>query len=86
MVRLLTQTLIVHMLRTAKVPFIQSRCTVLLALSTASIMVIGFSIPWIPPFKEALSYVGLLVAELVLYCLEVQAVKMIYVRIFKTWL
>ncbi|EQL03977.1 magnesium-translocating P-type ATPase family protein [Ophiocordyceps sinensis CO18] len=90
---LLTQTLIVHLLRTDKIPFIQSRCTVPLALSTASIMLIGFAIPWIPPFRDALgfsqpapSYVGLLAAELVLYCIEVQVVKMIYVRIFKTWL
>lgn len=57
------------------------------------IMAIGFAIPWIPPFRKALgfaqpapSYVGLLAAELVLYCLEVQAVKMVYVRIFKAWL
>ncbi|KJZ75190.1 hypothetical protein HIM_05384 [Hirsutella minnesotensis 3608] len=90
---LLTQTLIVHLLRTAKVPFFQSRCTVPLALSTGAIMLIGFSIPWIPPFQTALGfarpavpYVGFLAAELLLYCFEVQLVKMIYVRIFKTWL
>ncbi|KAM4063712.1 E1-E2 ATPase domain-containing protein [Hirsutella rhossiliensis] len=90
---LLTQTLIVHLLRTAKIPFIQSRCTVPLALSTATIMLVGFSIPWIPPFRAALgfaqpapSYVGLLAAELMLYCLEVQLVKMVYIRVFKTWL
>ncbi|POR35461.1 Magnesium-transporting ATPase, P-type 1 [Tolypocladium paradoxum] len=90
---LLTQTLIVHLLRTAKVPFFQSRSTVPLALSTMTIMAIGFAIPWIPPFREALgfaqpaaSYPGFLVAELLLYMVEVQAVKMIYIRIFKTWL
>ncbi|PHH88453.1 hypothetical protein CDD83_7518 [Cordyceps sp. RAO-2017] len=90
---LLTQTLIVHLLRTAKIPFIQSRSTMPLALSTTAIMSIGFAIPWIPAFQRALgfaqpavTYVGLLAAELVLYCLEVQLVKMVYVRIFKTWL
>ncbi|PHH81795.1 hypothetical protein CDD82_7837 [Ophiocordyceps australis] len=90
---LLTQTLIVHLLRTAKVPFFQSRSTLPLALSTAGIMAVGFAIPWIPPFQSALgfgrpaaSYVGFLAAELLLYCLEVQLVKMIYIRIFKVWL
>ncbi|KAJ6438171.1 Mg-transporting ATPase [Purpureocillium lavendulum] len=90
---LLTQTLIVHMLRTAKIPYIQSRPALPLALSTCSIMAIGFVIPWVPPFREALgfsrpapSFVGFLVAELVGYSLEVQLVKVIYKRIFKTWL
>ncbi|RDA93297.1 hypothetical protein CP533_2026 [Ophiocordyceps camponoti-saundersi (nom. inval.)] len=90
---LLTQTLIVHLLRTAKVPFIQSRSTKPLALSTATIMAIGFAIPWIPPIRDGLgmgrpepTYVGFLVAELLLYCVEVQLVKMVYVRLFKTWL
>ena len=91
--RLLTQTLIVHLLRTAKIPFFQSRSTVPLALSTTAIMSVGFAIPWIPPFQDALgfaqpaaSYVGFLAAQLLLYMVEVQAVKMIYIRIFKTWL
>ncbi|KAG6119423.1 hypothetical protein E4U13_007695 [Claviceps humidiphila] len=90
---LLTQTLIVHLLRTAKMPFIQSRATVPLALSTSTIMIIGFVITWIPPIQRALhfaqpspTFVGFLVAELLLYCVEVQIVKMIYIKIFKTWL
>ncbi|KAG6044261.1 hypothetical protein E4U17_000624 [Claviceps sp. LM77 group G4] len=90
---LLTQTLIVHLLRTAKLPFIQSRAAVPLALSTGAIMVIGFVITWIPPIQRALNFaqpsptfVGFLVAELLLYCVEVQIVKMIYIKIFKTWL
>ncbi|QUC17578.1 uncharacterized protein UV8b_01819 [Ustilaginoidea virens] len=90
---LLTQTLIVHLLRTAKVPFVQSRAAVPLSISTAAIMVIGFVMTWIPPIQRAFSfeqpaptYVGFLVAELVLYCVEVQVVKMIYVRVFRAWL
>ncbi|KAG6032795.1 hypothetical protein E4U41_007125 [Claviceps citrina] len=90
---LLTQTLIVHLLRTAKLPFVQSRAAKPLALSTAFVMLLGFALPWIPPFQPGLnfvnpapSYIGFLVAELVLYCIEVQIVKMIYIKIFKTWL
>lgn len=90
---LLTQTLIVHMLRTSKIPFLQSRSSLPLGLSTALIMTIGFVLPWIPTFQKALSFVspapsfvGFLAAELLVYCLEVQVVKMIYIKIFKTWL
>ncbi|KAF5667253.1 magnesium-translocating P-type ATPase [Fusarium heterosporum] len=90
---LLTQTLIVHLLRTAKIPIIQSRASPVLVFSTASIMAIGFALPWIPPFRPAFSfaqpapsYVGFLMAELLAYVVEVQLVKMIYIRIFGTWL
>ncbi|KAG5915785.1 hypothetical protein E4U42_007910 [Claviceps africana] len=90
---LLTQTLIVHLLRTAKLPFVQSRAALSLSLSTGAIMVIGFVMTWIPPIQHGLSfaqpapsYVGFLIAELLLYCIEVQIVKMIYIKIFKTWL
>lgn len=82
-----------HLLRTAKIPFLQSRAAMPLTLSTAGIMAISFAIPWIPPFQQALSfarpaatYVGILAAQLVLYCIEVQLVKMVYIRVFKTWL
>lgn len=74
-------------------PFIQSRAAVPLALSTSAIMIIGFVITWIPPIQRALhfaqpspTFVGFLVAELLLYCVELQIVKMIYIKIFKTWL
>ncbi|KAG6232726.1 hypothetical protein E4U26_004239 [Claviceps purpurea] len=67
---LLTQTLIIHLLRTAKMPFIQSRAALSPALSTGAIMVIGFAITWIPPIQRALNFaqasptfVGFLVAE-----------------------
>ncbi|TQV95429.1 Mg-transporting ATPase [Cordyceps javanica] len=90
---LLTQTLIVHLLRTAKLPFVQSRSSIHLGLSTAAIMAVGFVLPWIPAFHSALSFVnpkgsfiGFLFAELVAYCIEVQLVKMAYIRLFKDWL
>ncbi|KAJ3528206.1 hypothetical protein NM208_g10309 [Fusarium decemcellulare] len=90
---LVTQTLVVHLLRTAKVPFIQSRAAKPLVISTVSIILVGFAIPWIPPFQSALqftrpavSFVGFLVAELLLYCIVVQLVKMVYIRMFHAWL
>lgn len=90
---LLTQTLIVHLLRTGKIPFVQSRASTHLSLSTAIIMAVGFSLPWIPALHRALAfqnprptYVGFLAAELLLYCIEIQLVKMLYVKLFKRWL
>lgn len=90
---LLTQTLIVHLLRTAKIPVFQSRAAKILVFSTVTIMVVGLVIPYIPGVANALSlvrprteFLGFLAAELVLYCLEVQLVKMAYIKVFGRWL
>jgi Mg2+-importing ATPase len=90
---LLTQTLIVHLLRIAKIPYFQSRAARVLVASTVTIMLLGFSIPYLPPFANGLqlvrprnSFIGFLATELVLYCLEVQVVKMLYVKAFGRWL
>jgi Mg2+-importing ATPase len=90
---LLTQTLIVHLLRTAKIPGFQSRAARVLVASTVTIMFVGFAIPYTGPIASALdlvhprsSFVGFLAAELLLYCVEVQIVKMIYIRRFGKWL
>jgi Mg2+-importing ATPase len=90
---LLTQTLIVHLLRTAKIPFIQSRASWPLLISTSAIMIIGVVIPYIGPVAKILamirpsrSFIGFLVAEPLLYCLEVQLVKVVYKWLFKVWL
>ena len=90
---LLTQTLIVHLLRTAKIPGFQSRAARVLVASTVTIMTVGFAIPYIPPFANALqmvrpenSFIGFLAMELVFYCFEVQLVKMLYIKCFKKWL
>lgn len=90
---LLTQTLIVHLLRTAKVPVVQSRAAPGLVASTCAVMAVGFTIPWVPPLRDVLgmaqpasSFVGILAALLAAYCVEVQLVKMVYVRVFGVWL
>ncbi|KAL9946045.1 hypothetical protein ACHAO5_004269 [Verticillium nonalfalfae] len=90
---LLTQTLIVHLLRTAKIPVFQSRAAPILVFATCGIMLIGFIVPYIPPFwpildmvRPADTFVGILAAELVAYCIIVQFVKMAYIRVFNSWL
>lgn len=45
---LLTQTLIVHIIRTNRIPFFQSSSSAILALSTISIMAIGIALPYSP--------------------------------------
>jgi Mg2+-importing ATPase len=90
---LMTQTIIVHLLRTAKIPIYQSRAARSLVIATCAILLIGFCIPYIPPIRDALgmtrpadTFVGILAALLATYCIEVQVVKMIYIRLFKKWL
>src|SRR5262249_26778795 len=91
-VGLLTQTLIVHMIRTQHVPFIQSRAAAPVILLTASIMAIGIYLPFSPlgsHFGMAplpLSYFPWLAGILLSYCLLTQLVKRLYIRRFDQWL
>lgn len=45
---LLSQTLVVHMLRTRKIPFIQSRAALPVLLTTACVMIAGILLPFSP--------------------------------------
>ncbi|MEW5878663.1 MAG: magnesium-translocating P-type ATPase [Acidobacteriota bacterium] len=55
---LLTQTLIVHIIRTKKVPFFQSRPSSSMLLATLSVMVLGVWLPY-SPFSQTLGLVPL---------------------------
>jgi len=46
---IITQTLIVHVIRTRKIPFIQSCASAPLIMTTLLVMAIGSAIPYIPP-------------------------------------
>ena len=89
---LLSQTLIVHMIRTQKIPFIQSIAAAPVLLLTGAIMVIGVVIPFthfgasigLQPLPIA--YFPWLVATLLSYCVVTQFVKLWYLRRFRTWL
>ncbi|OLF52990.1 magnesium-translocating P-type ATPase [Pseudomonas chlororaphis] len=87
-VGLLTQTLIVHMIRTPKIPFLQSRAATPLLVMTGLIMAIGIFLPMGPLahyFKlQALPslYFVFLPAILVAYMALTQAVKGFYIRRF----
>jgi Mg2+-importing ATPase len=89
---LLSQTLIVHMIRTEKIPFLQSTALAPVVLLTAAIMALGIWIPFSPFAAEVGlqplpgSYFLWLIGILLTYCILTQAVKTWYVRRFKSWL
>ncbi len=87
-VGLLTQTLVVHLIRTPKLPFIQSTAATPLLVMTVAIMALGVWLPMGPlavDFKlQALppAYFGWLVAILVGYCALATWMKRAYTRRF----
>ncbi|MGC2712363.1 MAG: magnesium-translocating P-type ATPase [Pseudolabrys sp.] len=91
-VGLLTQTLIVHMIRTQHIPFIQSRAATPVIILTASIMAFGIYLPFsslgahLGMVPLPLSYFGWLAAILLSYCVLTQLIKTIYISHFKQWL
>lgn len=89
---LLSQTLIIHMIRTRKIPFIQSWATAPVVALTSLIMAIGIFIPF-SPFAHALkmqplpwSYFPWLIAILFSYCLLTQVIKNWFIKRFAQWL
>ena len=62
---LLSQTLIVHIIRTAKLPFIQSRAALPLLFTTAAVMATGIYIP----FSPIAHVIGLQPLPGILFCL-----------------
>ena len=89
---LLSQTLIVHMIRTRKIPFIQSWATAPVVALTSAIMLLGIIIPF-TPFGAALklvplpiSYFPWLIGILVAYCFLTQLIKNWFINKFQEWL
>ncbi len=83
---LLSQTLIVHIIRTRKIPFIQSRASGPLLIMTGVIMTLGILIPFSAFGAEIglqplpWSYFPWLAAMLVAYCFLTQTVKTWFIR------
>jgi Mg2+-importing ATPase len=89
---LLSQTLIIHMIRTAKLPFVQSTAATPLIVLTVCVMAVGIAIPF-SALGETVGLVPLpwayfpwLAATLVCYCVLTQLVKWWYIRRFGMWL
>ena len=91
-VGLLSQTLIIHIIRTKKIPFIQSWASAPVVASTSLVMLIGLTIPF-TPFASVLSLVPLplayfpwLVGILIAYSLLTQVIKNWFIRKYNGWL
>jgi Mg2+-importing ATPase len=87
---LMTQTLIIHVIRTNKLPFFQSRASLSLTLTTVSVMAFGMWLPY-SPMAGALGFAGLpgmywpyLMATLVAYMGVTQGTK--YWLLRKHWI
>ena len=83
---LMTQTLIVHVIRTAKIPFFQSRASLPMLLITATVMAVGMYLPF-SPIAHSLGFVPLpavyfvwLAAILTCYCVLTQFVKTWFIK------
>jgi Mg2+-importing ATPase len=87
---LMTQTLIIHVIRTKKIPFIQGRASWPLTVTTAIVMSVGMWLPYSPlatalGFTQLLPlYWPLLFLTLLCYVVLTQIVKMWLIR--KAWL
>ncbi len=83
---LMTQTLIVHVIRTAKVPFFQSRASFSMLAITATVMGVGMYLPF-SPLATSLGFVPLpavyfiwLALILTCYCVLTQFVKTWFIK------
>ena len=91
-VGLLTQTLIVHMIRTQHIPFFRSRAATPVIVLTVSIMAFGIYLPFsslgehLGMVPLPMPYFVLLAGILLSYCILTQLVKMFYIRRFGQWL
>ena len=88
---LVSQTLVVHMLRTRKIPFIQSTAALPVLLSTTLAIAIGCYLPY-SPLAESIGFVALdksyfywLIATMIGYMILAQTVKTIYIRRYGQW-
>lgn len=89
---LLSQTLIVHMIRTRKIPFLQSNASLPVLLLTFTVCAIGIIIPF-TSFGASIGLVPLpwnyfpwLIVTLLGYCVVTQLVKQWYIKRFTRWL
>jgi len=89
---LLTQTLVVHMIRTRKIPFLQSSAAAPVLGLTTAIIVIGMLLPFtaigtkIGMMEMPGVYFAWLAVTVLAYCALTQLVKVVYIRRFGRWL
>ncbi|QXI31000.1 magnesium-translocating P-type ATPase [Pseudomonas vanderleydeniana] len=88
---LLSQTLVVHMLRTQKIPFFQSTAALPIIVMTCLAVAIGIYLPFsqlgtlVGLVPLPMSYFPWLVGTLLAYCVLAQTMKTFYIRRFRQW-
>ena len=89
---IISQTLIIHMMRTSKIPFITSKSSKQLLISTFTITIITLIISFteiatiFDLSKLPLQYGILIIALIVIYAIIIQSYKKIYLKKNKEWL
>jgi len=89
---LVSQTLIIHMIRTQKIPFIQSRASLPVLIMTILIVSVGIAIPFtgigasVGLIPLPAKYFWYLTAILLSYAALTQVAKIIFLKKFKVWL
>ncbi|MGV3073758.1 magnesium-translocating P-type ATPase [Clostridium baratii] len=84
-----TQTLIIHMIRTKKIPFVQSRASSPVIAMTVIALIVGTIIPFtalggaLQMTELSTSYFGILIITVIAYMLLCQLVKKIYIGKYK---
>lgn len=92
---LISQTFVVHLLRTERIPFLQSWAAIPVLISTFGAMGLGYALPYIPGvgkhgFLQMAAvppmWYGMLAVILLCYCVVVQSTKVLYKRWSESWL
>jgi Mg2+-importing ATPase len=88
---LVSQTLVVHMLRTRRIPFMQSTASLPVLLSTLTAILVACWLPF-SPLASSFGFIALdhsywlwLIATMVGYMLLTQTVKTLYIRRYGQW-
>ena len=83
-----SQTLVIHMIRTPKLPFIQSRASLTLTVMTTLGIALGTVLPYVLGSMLGMHpmpgyYFGYLVATIILYMVLATVVKKLFVKRYK---
>lgn len=89
---IISQTLIVHLLRTKRLPFVQSRASLPVLLATGAVCVFGLVLPFtgwgavLGLVALPWSYFPFLVLTLAAYCVVTQIAKKMFIRRYGVWI
>ena len=93
LVGLISQTLVVYMVRTEKIPFIQSRASAPMVIMSLLAVLTGIMIVLVEPLREAFdftslpsNYWGWLIGIVFVYMVLVQLIKTKYIKKYKEWI